>query len=108
MRGLVARLALGVLRQACRRLGVGPGKPQSVGDPGRTSTAEAAGKPELLVQTGDFEPLSVTITADGKRLAFLKMLMWQDVYLAELGSDGASVKSPRRLTLDNRGSVPSG
>jgi len=76
--------------------------------PVEPATAEAAGKPELLVQTGDFEPLSVTITADGKRLAFLKMLTWQDVYLAELGSDGASVKSPRRLTLDNRGSVPSG
>ena len=62
--------------------------------PVKPATAEAAGRPELLVQTGDIEPFAVTITADGKRLAFLKLLTWDDVYLAELGSDGAGVSHP--------------
>ena len=66
--------------------------------------AEAAGKPERLVQTGDSPPRNLSITADGKRLSYLKIRMWDDVYLAELGSEGARVKPPRRLTLDNRGS----
>jgi len=65
---------------------------------------KAAGKPERLAQWTDFAPTEVTVTADGKRLAFVKTLFWQDVYVGELGPDGASIKAPRRLTLDNRGS----
>jgi len=65
---------------------------------------QAAGKPERLTQTGDFALYDLTMTADGKRLSFRKGLEWDDVYLAELAPNGASVKAPRRLTLDNRGS----
>jgi len=68
--------------------------------------AKAAGKPERLVQTGVFVPRDLTITADGNRLSFRKELTWDDVYLGELGPDGASMKLPRRFTLDNRGSYP--
>ena len=64
---------------------------------------EAAGKPERLAEESDLNPSALTITADGKRLSFLKGRLWQDVYLGELGPDGASMKSPRRFTLDNRG-----
>ena len=67
---------------------------------------KAASKPERLVQTGVFVPRDLTITADGNRLSFRKELTWDDVYLAELGPDGASMKLPRRFTLDNRGSYP--
>jgi Tol biopolymer transport system component len=67
---------------------------------------EAAGKPEMLAQWMEFSPIFVTITADGRRLAFLKEHFWQDVYLGELGPDGTSMKTPRRFTLENRDSYP--
>jgi Tol biopolymer transport system component len=71
--------------------------------PVKPTTGEAAGKPERLAQWNDFAPMSLTISADGKRLSFLKQRQWRDVYLGELGPDGASLKTPRRFTLDNRG-----
>jgi hypothetical protein len=64
---------------------------------------EATGKPQRLKQWTDFAPVDLAITADGKRLSFLKFRFWNDVYLGELGPDGASMKAPHRLTLDNRG-----
>ncbi|MGC9946000.1 MAG: hypothetical protein ABSF64_06475 [Bryobacteraceae bacterium] len=64
---------------------------------------EAAGKPARLAQWADFYPNCLTLTADGKRLAFLKSRIQLDVYVGELGSDGNSLGPPRRLTLDNRG-----
>jgi eukaryotic-like serine/threonine-protein kinase len=70
-------------------------------DPG---TGEAAGKPGRLTHWNELNPSSLAITADGRRLALLKWQDWRDVYLGELGSGGASIKAPRRLTLDNRGS----
>ena len=42
-----------------------------------------------------------------ERFSFLKSRLWQDVYLGELGPDCATMKPPRRFTLDNRGSDPS-
>jgi DNA-binding winged helix-turn-helix (wHTH) protein len=76
-------------------------------------TGTAAARPERLGQWG--EPVkanyvsgvvSPTITADGKRLSFLKNYSWSDVYLGELAPGGRSMKRPRRFTLDNRGSNP--
>jgi Tol biopolymer transport system component len=67
-------------------------------------TGEAAGKPGRLTQWSELVPVRPTITADGKRVAFLKERVWQDVYLGELGPDGTSMKPPRRFTLDDRGS----
>ena len=43
-----------------------------------------------------------------ERFSFLKSRLWQDVYLGELGPDCATMKPPRRFTLDNRGSYPNG
>ena len=71
--------------------------------PAEPRTGEAAGKPEQLTPWSDFFSHELAIAADGKRLSLLKTRIWQDVYLAELGSDGASMSPPRRLTLDNRG-----
>ncbi len=65
---------------------------------------EAAGQPERLAQWVDFVPRDVSITADGKHLALLKERPWEDVYLAEFRPEGASLKPPRRFTLDDRGS----
>jgi Tol biopolymer transport system component len=74
--------------------------------PVEPTTGEVAGQPERLARWSDFGPQGLTITADGKRLSFQKTREWQDVYLGELGPDGATVKQPRRFTLDNRGSFP--
>ena len=67
-------------------------------------TIEASSKPERLTPWSDFAPRNQTITADGKRLSFLKERQWMDVYLGELGPGGTSMKTPRRFTLDDRGS----
>jgi serine/threonine protein kinase/DNA-binding winged helix-turn-helix (wHTH) protein/Tol biopolymer transport system component len=69
----------------------------------KPSTGEAAGRPGQLTPWSDFEPVNPTITQDGKRLSLMKHRVWDDVYLAELGPGSASMKPPRRLTLDNRG-----
>jgi DNA-binding winged helix-turn-helix (wHTH) protein/Tol biopolymer transport system component len=68
---------------------------------------EAVGRLERLAEWSDLgthlPPSDLSVTADGKRLSFLKTQQWYDVYLGELGPDGASMRPPRRFTLDNRG-----
>ncbi|MFN7995068.1 MAG: protein kinase [Bryobacteraceae bacterium] len=71
-------------------------------------TAERLSKPEMLVHWADFGPGNIVVSADGKHLSFLKTNTWQDVYLAELGGANRKLSPPRRMTLDNRGSVPNG
>jgi len=56
-----------------------------------------------LAHWADFYPNCLTVTADGKRLAFLKSRLLLDVYVGDLGKGGATLGPPRRLTLDNRG-----
>jgi len=91
------------------------GVPQPPGAPAKSGLwavrvepqgGQAAGQPERLAQWTDIGAGDVTVTADGKRLAFVKSATWQDVYVGELGPDGAGMKTPRRFTLDNRGSSP--
>ena len=48
-------------------------------------TLESASKPQRLAHWSDYPPQSLSLTADGKRLSFLKNRQWQDVYLSELG-----------------------
>jgi Tol biopolymer transport system component len=71
---------------------------------------EAAGKPVRLAQWADYYPNGLTVTADGRRLAFLKSRIQLDVYVGELRSDGGRLDVPQRLTLDDRGlgSAPQG
>jgi Tol biopolymer transport system component/DNA-binding winged helix-turn-helix (wHTH) protein len=68
-------------------------------------TGEAAAKPERLAQWNGSFVTALTMAADGKRLAFLKMRIWYDVYVARLRAGAATIQAPRRLTLDNRGSL---
>ena len=70
-------------------------------------TGEAAGKPQRLTQWSEFGLYNLTFTPDGKHLSFVKSRSWMDVYLGELSPGGAGMKAPRRLTLDDRGSIPS-
>jgi Tol biopolymer transport system component len=74
----------------------------------RPATAEPSGPPVRFGHWRDLSPLSPTISADGKRLSFLKESRWQDVYLAELTPEAMMKSTPRRFTLDNRGSSPNG
>src|SRR5439155_1100036 len=43
---------------------------------------------------------NMSITADGKQLALLRMNAQADVYVAELEPGGKAIKNPRRLTLE--------
>jgi Tol biopolymer transport system component len=67
-------------------------------------TGEARGKPQQLTQWSDYHPRDLAIATDGKQSSLQKIRFWGDVYLAELGPGGTSMKLPRRFTLDNRGS----
>jgi serine/threonine protein kinase/Tol biopolymer transport system component len=71
--------------------------------PIKARTGEPAGRPGQLTSWSDFVPTDLTISQDGKRLSFVQSRNWEDVYLAELGQGGASVKPPHRFTVDNRG-----
>jgi serine/threonine protein kinase len=76
--------------------------------PLRPDTGEAAGNPKRLAHWTDFGPANPSVSANGKRLSFLKAKGWEDVYLAELNPEGTIKNGPRRFTLDDRGSSPNG
>jgi len=63
-------------------------------------------KPHRLVQWTDFTPLDMTSTADGKIIEVTKVRAHEDVYVGELGQSPGSLRTPRRLTLDNHDSAP--
>jgi serine/threonine protein kinase/Tol biopolymer transport system component len=68
------------------------------------------GKPEdkaaRLTNWVGFSFASPTLTADGKRVAFLKWNFQSDVYIAELKAGGTRLTTPRPLTLDDRNDWP--
>jgi Tol biopolymer transport system component len=70
-----------------------------------SSSGHVIGKPSQLTEDSNFRLWNTTCAADGKRLSVIKNRFWSDVYVAQLYSDGIKLTSPRRLTLDNRGSV---
>ena len=72
--------------------------------PIKQGKSETAGRPERLASWIELQPGGLNITADGRRLQFLKQRVQLDVYVSALGAGGASLQEPRRFTLDNRGS----
>jgi Tol biopolymer transport system component len=48
----------------------------------------------------------ISVTSDGKRLAFFRQAVEPDVYVADLAANGTRLTSPRRLTLDDRADFP--
>jgi Tol biopolymer transport system component len=48
----------------------------------------------------------MSLTTDGKRLAYFRRAMEPDVYIADLESNGTKLSEPRRLTFDERSDFP--
>jgi Tol biopolymer transport system component len=69
-------------------------------------TGQAASLPRRITNWAGFTLSDLSVTADGRRLAFLKGTSQADVYVGELEKNGARLKMPRRLTLDDRNDFP--
>jgi Tol biopolymer transport system component len=69
---------------------------------------EAASPPRRLTNFAGFTPISLSLTADGKKLALIRSYSQSDVWLGELDPGGEALKRPRRLTLDDRIDWPAG
>ena len=70
------------------------------------STGKPENKPARITNWVGFSFASPTLTADGKRVAFLKWNVQTNVYLAELKAGGTELTTPRRLTLDDGNDLP--
>lgn len=51
---------------------------------------------------------NISVSADGQKIAFLKLTLQPDVYVAELLDHGSRLSVPKRLTLDERQDFPFG
>ncbi|HXJ14142.1 MAG TPA: hypothetical protein VNH19_17845, partial [Candidatus Limnocylindrales bacterium] len=67
-----------------------------------------AGEPRRITNWADFSFQDLTGTADGRRLSTMKRSAESDVYIGILGRKGESLKSVRRLTLDEHDDWPFG
>jgi Tol biopolymer transport system component len=65
-------------------------------------------KPRRLTNWAGFNLFYLSLSADGKRLAFVRGHEQSDVYVGELEADGTRLKMPRRFTLDDRIDWPGG
>jgi Tol biopolymer transport system component/DNA-binding winged helix-turn-helix (wHTH) protein len=63
------------------------------------------GNPARLTH-GTGEASAISVTSDGKRLAFFRQAVEPDVYIADLEANGTKLTTPRRLTLDERADFP--
>jgi Tol biopolymer transport system component len=73
-------------------------------DPG---LARVGGKPRRLTNWSDFNFGSLAVSADGKRLSFVRVRSRSNVYVAELNGN-ARLTKPRRLTFDEWIDWPTG
>ncbi len=66
------------------------------------------GDPRRLTDWTGFIFVNPAFTADGNRFTFLNTRGQSDVYVGELSNGGSSLKSPQRLTLNDRIDWPGG
>jgi serine/threonine protein kinase len=71
-------------------------------------TGEPMEKPTRVTNWAGACVASASVTADGKRLAFLQWDGQTSVHVADLDSDATHLSNPRRLTLSENWSAPSG
>jgi Tol biopolymer transport system component len=55
---------------------------------------------------GTGEASAISITSNGKRLAYFRQAVEPDVYVSDLEANGTRLTTPRRLTLDERADLP--
>jgi eukaryotic-like serine/threonine-protein kinase len=72
-------------------------------DPG---TGVPHGKPRQLTQWSGFDMRSLTATADGKRLAFVRDNTYSSVFVGDLANSGDRLLNLRRLTMDEHFNQP--
>jgi eukaryotic-like serine/threonine-protein kinase len=72
------------------------------------SPSGSPGPPRPLTNFAGFTPLSLSVTADGRRLALIRNDDQSDVYVGELDGGGSRLSAPRRITLDDRIDWPGG
>ena len=70
-------------------------------------TGKLQGQPTRITNWPGFSFASPTGTADGKRLAFVKLNYQTNVYIAQLQAGGTKLTTPKRLTIDERNDLPS-
>jgi Tol biopolymer transport system component len=71
-------------------------------------SGKAKGTPRRITDWNGFFFAFPEFTTDGKRLVFLNARGQSDVYLGELANGGTELKSPQKLTLDDRIDWPGG
>jgi Tol biopolymer transport system component/predicted Ser/Thr protein kinase len=75
-------------------------------DPG---TGRPLSQPKRIARSAEYEEAPLNTTADGRRLAVLKVSIQSDAFVGELEAGGRRLKvDPRRLTLDERNDRPGG
>ena len=67
-----------------------------------SDTGEPVGKPRKITHWSGALVGSANASADGRRLAVLKVNFQMDVYIGQLEAHGTRMKASRRLTLDER------
>ena len=70
-------------------------------------SGKASGKPRRITNWTGFSFSALSPGADGKTLVFLKRQGQMDVYAGELEANGTGLKTPLRLTLNERDDFPS-
>jgi len=60
-------------------------------------TGASTDKPKRLTNWGGFCPNGTSVTADGRKLAFLKWMGHSSTYIAELEADGNRIANPHRF-----------
>jgi len=71
-------------------------------------TGQVKSEPRQITHWTDFFVSSLSASADGRRLAFVKESTQVDVYIGSLEGNGKSLKDARRLTFDDRDDFPAG
>jgi Tol biopolymer transport system component len=66
------------------------------------STWRTSGEPRRLTNWAGFTLLDLSATADGKRISFVRKNDQSDVYVGQLEGNGSRLRTPVRLTLDDR------
>jgi Tol biopolymer transport system component len=73
-----------------------------------SSTSRPSGEPRRLTNWAGFTLRGFSITADGKRIAFVRKTDQSDVYVGTLDKSGLRLTATHRLTLDDRMDWPGG